>query len=112
MLVYDSLVVVPEPARRTLVQRVEHRQVFTHISCSFHDVFDAVRFEEMTTEVFPLYVAGAARGTHQTPSLPLMMDPVVFEVAHVLAQAVRFALMTDERPIGVHWPLVQVLRSL
>ena len=112
MLVYDRLVVVPEPARRALVQRVEHRQVLTHIRCSFHDVLDAVRFEEMTAEVFPPCVACAARGTHQTPSLPLMVDPVVFEVAHVLAQAVRFAFTTDEGPIGVHWPLVQVLRSL
>ena len=45
MLVYDSLVVVPEPARRTLVQRVEHRQVLTHVGFGVHDVFDAVRLE-------------------------------------------------------------------
>ena len=112
MLVYDSLVVVPEPARRTLVQRVEHRQVLTHVGFGVHDVFDAVRFEEMTAEVLPPDVACTARGTHQATRFLLVKDPVVLEVAHVLAQAVRFALMTDERPIGIHWPLIQVLRSL
>ena len=66
----------------------------------------------MTAEVLPPDVACAARGTHQTTRFLLVEDPVVFEVAHVLAQAVRFAFTTDEGPIGVHWPLVQVLRSL
>ena len=66
----------------------------------------------MTAEVLPPDVACTTRGTHQATRFLLVEDPVVLEVAHVLAQAVWLTLMTDERPIGVHWPLVQVLRSL